>query len=277
MIGLQTRKIMLQPRILQHGGRAIVAGTKGATLFPRNRHQRRRRQNNIYYPGKVPCSLAAAAAFRPASRSTPHKDPNRFPPRYICFPNFSCMKLPAKKPQNRAQQIHKPTLTSKEKERERERERHTHTHTHTHGHAEAIRERSSATEEETMMFAQAQMRETRNRKSAHRQKRRRRRCQNPSPPDKPTKQGQSVNRHAPSGPSRMDRWMVSGHETVFCWVPVPQLTMLFRLGQLSTVTFFFAPFYYLSIGSIWGLQCFLGSIFFNESNWQSSIGRFSQI
>jgi len=28
MIGLQTRKIMLQPQILQHGGRAIVAGTK---------------------------------------------------------------------------------------------------------------------------------------------------------------------------------------------------------------------------------------------------------
>jgi hypothetical protein len=101
------------------------------------------------------------------------------------------------------------------------RKRETHTQTHTHGHAEAIRERSSATEEETMMFAQAQMRETRNRKSAHRQKRRRRRCQNPSPPDKPTKQGQSVNQHAPSGPSRMDRWMVSGHETVFCWVPVP--------------------------------------------------------
>ncbi len=101
----------------------------------------------------------------------------------------------------------------RKREREREREREVHT--------EAIRERSSATEEQTMMFVQARMRETRNRKSAHRQKRRRRRCQDPSPPDKPTKQGQSVNRHAPSGPSRMDRWMVSGNETVFCWVPVP--------------------------------------------------------
>jgi len=40
----------------------------------------------------------------------------------------------------------------------------------------------------------------------------------------------TVNQHPPA---HREGWMVSGQETVFCWVPVPQLTMV-----VSSVAFF---------------------------------------